>query len=131
MMRWRRSARIAFLVAVESVESREESLFIGEAEAVINADLRLDVLRGLAVAVIQTYLGRLEPHVLILALGRRRFTSYPLLPQISALLSSESLPLLTRSAMALAMAAVKYLRPPAFLSGSNSGFSFTRDRTVG
>ncbi len=54
VMRWRRSARIAFLVcAVESVESLEESLFIGEAEAVINADLRLDMLRRLAVATIQ------------------------------------------------------------------------------
>ena len=62
-MRWRRSTRIAFHGAVESVESREESLFIGEAEAVINADLRLDVLRGLAVAVIQTYLGPLEKRI--------------------------------------------------------------------
>ena len=88
-MPWRNSALIAFLVAgVERFKNCEKSFLFGEAKAVINADLRPDVLRGLAVAAIQTYLECLEPHVLILALGRRRFTSYPLLPQISALLSS-------------------------------------------
>ncbi len=69
-MRWRRSARIAFLVAGESVESVEQGLLFRKTEAVIDVDLRLDMLRGLAVAAIQTYLERLEPHVLILALGQ-------------------------------------------------------------
>ncbi len=52
-MRWRRFARIAFLVAVESVESREESLFIGEAEAVVDSHFRLNMMHRLAVATIQ------------------------------------------------------------------------------
>ncbi len=39
--------------AVESVESLEESLFIGETEAVIDIDLRLNMMRRLAVATIQ------------------------------------------------------------------------------
>ncbi len=69
MTRWRRSARIAFFVDSESVESLEESESIVEAKAVIDTDLRLDVLHRLAVATIQTYLERLEPHVLILALA--------------------------------------------------------------
>ncbi len=69
-MRWRRSARIAFLIAGESVESLEESELIVEGEAVIDADLRLDLLRGLSVAAIQTYLERLDLHVFILALGQ-------------------------------------------------------------
>ncbi len=125
------SRRFVVGVGGETVESLEDSEFIVKVEAVINADLRLDVLRGLAVAAIQAYLERLEPHVLILALGKRRFTSYHLLPQLSALLSSEPLSLLTRSAMALAMAAVKYFNPPAFLGGSKSGLSFTSLKTVG
>ncbi len=52
-MRWRSSARMAFLVAGESVESCEQCLLFGEAKAVIDADLRLDMLHRLAVAAIQ------------------------------------------------------------------------------
>ncbi len=58
VMRERRSVRIAFLVAVESVESREESLFIGEAEAVVDSHFRFDVLHRLAVAAIQEAVSR-------------------------------------------------------------------------
>ncbi len=46
------SRRFVVGVGGETVESLEDSEFIVKVEAVINADLRLDVLRGLAVAAI-------------------------------------------------------------------------------
>ena len=54
VMRERRSARSAFLVvSVESVENFEESLLLAEVEAFIDANLRLNVLYGLAVPAVQ------------------------------------------------------------------------------
>ena len=52
MMRWHSSARIAFLVDIESFKSSEQYPLFVEAEAVIDTDLRLGMLRGLAVAAI-------------------------------------------------------------------------------
>ncbi len=52
VMRCRRSFRICILVNVESVKNFEESLLFSEAKAVIDADLRFDVLDRLPVAAV-------------------------------------------------------------------------------
>ncbi len=53
VMRERRSARSAFLVvSVERFENCEQSFLFGEAKALIDADLRLNVLHRLPVAAV-------------------------------------------------------------------------------
>ena len=53
-MRWRSSARIAFLVwGVERFENCEKSLLFVETEAVIDTDLGLGVLHRLAPAAVE------------------------------------------------------------------------------
>ncbi len=72
-MRWRSSARIAFLVwGVERFENCEKSLLFVETEAVIDTDLGLGVLHRLAPAAVERRLDGAQAHPLVLALGEHQ-----------------------------------------------------------